>query len=65
MDGSDGPVDSRSRLVLESAERGAPAGAGTEGRDHLGQRGDGLGAEQGNDGVGGELGWSHVAPLRI
>ena len=33
--------------VLELAERGAPAGAGTERGHHLGQRGDGLVAEQG------------------
>ena len=49
--------------VLEPAERGAPAGAGTECRDHLGQRGDGLLAEQGNDRVGGELGWSHCGTI--
>ena len=51
------------RQVLEPAERGAPAGAGTECRDHLGQRGDGLLAEQGNDRVGGELGWSHCGTI--
>ena len=45
--------------VLELAEGGAPADAGTEGGHHVGQRGDGLLAEQGDDGVGGELGWSH------
>ena len=49
--------------VLEPAERGAPAGAGTERREHLGQRGDGLIAEQGNDRVGGELGWSHCGTI--
>ena len=45
--------------VLELAERGAPAGAGAERGHHVGQRGDGLVAEQGDDRVGGELGWSH------
>ena len=49
--------------VLELAKRGAPAGAGTEGRHHLGQRGDGLLAEQGDDRVGGELGWSHYGTI--
>ena len=49
--------------VLEPAERGAPAGAGTERRDHLGQRGNGLVAEQGNDRVDGELGWSHYGTI--
>ena len=49
--------------VFEPAERGAPAGAGTERREHLGQRGDGLVAEQGNDRVGGELGWSHCGTI--
>ena len=33
--------------VLELAERGAPAGPGAERRDGLGERGDGLVAEQG------------------
>ena len=45
--------------VLELAERGAPADAGTEGGHHVGQGSDGLFSEQGDDGVGGELGWSH------
>ena len=45
--------------VLELAKSGTPAGAGTEGRHHLGQRRDGLLAKQGDDRVGGELGWSH------
>ena len=49
--------------VLELTKRGAPAGAGTEGRHHLGQRGDGLLAEQGDDRVGGELGWSHCGTI--
>ena len=49
--------------VLELAKRGAPAGAGTEGRHHLGQRGDGLLAEQGDDRVDGELGWSHCGTI--
>ena len=49
--------------VLELAERGAPAGAGAERRHHLGQRGDGLLAEQGDDRVGGELGWSHYGTI--
>ena len=46
------------REVLELAERGAPAGSGAEGGHHLGQRGDGLVAEQGDDGIGGERGGS-------
>ena len=49
--------------VLELAERGAPADAGAERDQYVGQRGDGLLAEQGEDGVGGELGcvsfWHH------
>ena len=49
--------------VLELAKSGAPAGAGTEGRHHLGQRGDGLLAEQGDDRVGGKLGWSHCGTI--
>ena len=49
--------------VLELAERGAPAGAGAERGHHLGQRGDGLVAEQGDDRVGGELGWSHYGTI--
>ena len=49
--------------VLELAKSGAPAGAGTESRHHLGQRGDGLLAEQGDDRVGGELGWSHCGTI--
>ena len=48
--------------VLELAERGAP-GAGSERRHDLGQRGDGLLAEQGEDCVGGELGWSHSGTI--
>ena len=48
--------------VLELAKRGA-AGAGSEGRHDLGQRGDGLLAEQGDDRVGGELGWSHSGTI--
>ena len=51
--------------VLEPAERGAPAGAGTERRGHLAQRGNGLVAEQGNDRVGGELGWSHCDTIAV
>ena len=49
--------------ILELAERGAPAGAGAERRHDLGQRGDGLVAEQGDDRVGGELGWSHYGTI--
>ena len=49
--------------VLELAERGAPAGAGAERGHHVGQRGDGLVAEQGDDRVGGELGWSHYGTI--
>ena len=49
--------------VLELAEGGAPADAGTEGGHHVGQGGDGLLAEQGDDGVGGELGWSHCSTI--
>ena len=49
--------------VLELAKSGTPAGAGTEGRHHLGQRRDGLLAEQGDDRVGGELGWSHYGTI--
>ena len=49
--------------VLELAERGAPAGAGTERRHHLGQRGDGLLAGQGDDRVGREFGWSHYGTV--
>ena len=49
--------------VLELAKRGAPAGAGAEGRHYLGQRGDGLLAEQGVDRVGGERGWSHCGTI--
>ena len=49
--------------VLELAERRAPAGAGAERGDHLGQRGDGLLAEQGDERVGGELGWSHCGTI--
>ena len=54
--------------VLELAERGAPADAGAERDQYVGQRGDGLLSEQGDDGVGGELGWSHsgtIADLAI
>ena len=49
--------------VLELAKGGAPAGAGPEGRGHLGQRGDSLLAEQGADRVGGECGWSHCGTI--
>ena len=49
--------------VLELAERGAPAGVGAERRHDLGQRGDGLVAEQGDDRVGGELGWPHYGTI--
>ena len=49
--------------VLELAKSGTPAGAGTEGRHHLGQRRDGLLAKQGDDRVGGELGWSHCGTI--
>ena len=49
--------------VLELAERGAPADAGAERDQYVGQRGDGLHSEQGEDGVGGELGWSHSGTI--
>ena len=49
--------------VLELAERGAPADAGAERDQHVGQRGDGLLSEQGDDGVGGESGWSHSGTI--
>ena len=49
--------------VPELAERGAPADAGTEGGHHIGQGGDGLLSEQGDDGVDGELGWSHCGTI--
>ena len=49
--------------VFELAKSGAPAGAGSEGCHHLGERGDGLLAEQGDDRVGGELGWSHCGTI--
>ena len=49
--------------VLELAERGAPADAGAERDQYVGQRGDGLLSEQGEDGVGGELGWSHSGTI--
>ena len=51
--------------VPELAERGAPADSGTEGGHHVGQGSDGLLSEQGDDGVGGELGWSHCGGLQI
>ena len=35
------------------------ADSGTEGGHHVGQGSDGLLSEQGDDGIGGELGWSH------
>ena len=49
--------------VPELAERGAPADAGTEGGHHVGQGSDGLLSEQGDDGVDGELGWSHCGTI--
>ena len=49
--------------VPELAERGAPADSGTEGGHHVGQGSDGLLSEQGDDGVGGELGWSHCGTI--
>ena len=49
--------------VLELAERGAPADAGAEGGHHVVERGDGLLSEQGDGGVGGELGWSHCGTI--
>ena len=49
--------------VLELAERGAPADSGAERGHHVGQGGDGLLTEQGDDGVGGELGWSHCGTI--
>ena len=49
--------------VLELAERGAPADSGAESGHHVGQGGDGLLTEQGDDGVGGELGWSHCGTV--
>ena len=49
--------------VLELAERGAPADSGTEGGHHVGQGSDGLLSEQGDDGVSGELGWSHCGTI--
>ena len=49
--------------VPELAERGAPADSGTEGGHHVGQGSDGLLSEQGDDGVGGELGWSHCGSI--
>ena len=51
--------------VLELAERGAPAGAGAERGADLGERGDGLVAEQVDDRVGGELGWSHYGTIAV
>ena len=50
--------------VLELAKCGAP-GAGAEGGHHLGQRGDGLLAEQGDDRVCGEFGWSHYGTITV
>ena len=50
--------------VLELAERGAP-GTGSERRHDLGQRADGLLAEEGDDRVGGELGWSHCGTITV
>ena len=49
--------------VLELAERSAPADSGAERGHHVGQGGDGLLTEQGDDGVGGELGWSHCGTI--
>ena len=49
--------------VLELAERGAPADSGAERGHHVGQGGDGLLTEQGDDGVRGELGWSHCGTI--
>ena len=49
--------------VLELAERGAPADSGAESGHHVGQGGDGLLTEQGDDGVGGELGWSYCGTI--
>ena len=49
--------------VLELAECGAPAGAVAERGHDLGQRGDGLVAEQGDDRVGGELRWPHYGTI--
>ena len=48
--------------VLELAERGAPADA-AEGGHHVVERGHGPLAEEGGDGVGGELGWSHCGTI--
>ena len=49
--------------VFELAERGAPADAWAEGGHHVCQGGDGLLAEQGDDGVGGELDGSHCGTI--
>ena len=49
--------------VLELAECGAPADAGPERGHHVGQGGDGLLSEQGDDGVGGELAGSHCGTI--
>ena len=48
--------------VLELAKCGAP-GTGSERGHDFRQRGDGLLAEQGDDRVGGELGWSHSGTI--
>ena len=57
-------VAGASRQALELSKRGAP-GACAQRRHDLGQRGDGLLAQQRNDHVSGELGWSHYGTIMV